>query len=751
MALTVDQVFRDFNAPNVPGSGDHEPVKAEIRALLKQIQNSGGQSVTRGTIDQLNSVTPPNENYMGIVLSGAGSGYYYRQDNSWVFSRGFPDTVAVLNQSGGTGNVIQAAGFAGLSLSNVVLGILFPTATNEAGGVILSVNSGPSLPVLSAGGSTLAPGEISAGIATLIVLVDNSWRIIASSNQEYSFRGTWNSSSAYRVGDIVSYESAGNTNAWYAISDNLNQPPNSSPSWTLFVSSASSSAIPDGSVTPPKLSSEVSVSLAQASTSRAAPTRSVIKAADPLLVQAFILYEVGYEGAFALKTGSRPTLSDTVNYLASDTSGYYWERVDWKKNRPSDRFIASFFRSDLDTTIDIYSSLDGRKFSRIQPGAMRESYTDNVVDGRDPGLFYYRGQWFISITRYFNNSSEDKADCIIWVSDDLTSWRRMRMVIGGGIYSPSASTVGGTVPTDMLWAPKLFEHNGQLYVILSVRFSPNANDAGGNSIPVFRAVWARITTMDDGNFRMLSSDWSVLDIPYASNMIDYQIYQMGPSSWWCVYKNEFNKTIEIRRSTTSPFTGYGAIQAITFPVAVEGPCLVRRHLNDGNTTVLRLYADANYQGYEYYADSTDNGATWAVGSTKIIETQFATRHGTVLNLGDLPKDASSSWDEMKSFASFDRVAVPIRTVIISASASFIPEDDVLYVVQSATSATLTVSSRGARRFFIACQSGAAGAKIDIAANALVPRIISASVAASSNDQVIEIILSPGNSGQYYKA
>ena len=70
MAQTsVDEVFRDFNTPGNPASGDYKPEKPRIRALLKQIMNQGGQAVTRNTYAALSGVTPPTENYMGIVLN----------------------------------------------------------------------------------------------------------------------------------------------------------------------------------------------------------------------------------------------------------------------------------------------------------------------------------------------------------------------------------------------------------------------------------------------------------------------------------------------------------------------------------------------------------------------------------------------------------------------------------------------------------------------------------------------------------
>lgn len=156
MALTIDQVWRDFNSPNVPGSGDHEPVKSEIRALLKQIQNSGGQSVTRNTLTALNAVTPPNENYMGIVLSGAGSGYYSRSGSSWVFGRSFPDTLARVTLTG-SGSAQIGTVSAGVYPSSIEV-FYAKVATPNTGPMTLTID-GITRPVVNLVGNPLAADE----------------------------------------------------------------------------------------------------------------------------------------------------------------------------------------------------------------------------------------------------------------------------------------------------------------------------------------------------------------------------------------------------------------------------------------------------------------------------------------------------------------------------------------------------------------------------------------------------------------
>src|SRR5690606_10366111 len=151
--------------PGNPGSGEYEPEKPRIRALLRQIEASGGQSVTRGTLAQLNAVTPPTENYGGVVLNDpnpANSGYYYRNSGAWVKGRGFPDTFADLTLSGSANTQTGSAG-AGVNPSDIEV----------FWARVLTENTGPMTlngkPVLNVDGSTLTGGEW----AGTVLFVDN--------------------------------------------------------------------------------------------------------------------------------------------------------------------------------------------------------------------------------------------------------------------------------------------------------------------------------------------------------------------------------------------------------------------------------------------------------------------------------------------------------------------------------------------------------------------------------------------------
>jgi hypothetical protein len=161
VSQTIDQVFRDFNTDNVPASGDHWPDKKDIRALLKLIQNSGGQSITRNTLAALNGVTPPNENYMGVVLTGAGAGYYSRTGGVWVFGRPFPDTIAGVTLSG-SGTAQTGTPSPGVNPASVLVYFAEVTTPNTA--PLKLTIGGVQRDVVNAAGNPLSAGEWTGGV-----------------------------------------------------------------------------------------------------------------------------------------------------------------------------------------------------------------------------------------------------------------------------------------------------------------------------------------------------------------------------------------------------------------------------------------------------------------------------------------------------------------------------------------------------------------------------------------------------------
>ncbi|HEY8577590.1 MAG TPA: hypothetical protein VIL88_14785 [Devosia sp.] len=157
MTLTVDQVYRDNKILNNPSSGQHEPVKSEVRAFLKGVMNRSGQAVTRNTLTALQAVTPPNENYMGVVLTGADAGYYSRSGAAWVFGRPFADTFAQVDLAGSgtaqTGSLNTGVNPAGVEV------FFAKVETPNTGQLTLSISGGPARSVRNLAGNPLSAGE----------------------------------------------------------------------------------------------------------------------------------------------------------------------------------------------------------------------------------------------------------------------------------------------------------------------------------------------------------------------------------------------------------------------------------------------------------------------------------------------------------------------------------------------------------------------------------------------------------------
>lgn len=184
MSQTIDEVYRDFVVPGIPGSGDHEPEKPEIRALLKQIQNSGGLAVTRNTLAALTAVTPPSELYMGVVLDDpdpANNGYYSRSGAAWVFGRGFPDSIASLISVGGTPDAITASTEAWVNPSDARL-FLLVTAAENTGPVTIAINGATAKPLVTSTGGPIPAAGIPADMLISFTDDGTSYRLATDIN-----------------------------------------------------------------------------------------------------------------------------------------------------------------------------------------------------------------------------------------------------------------------------------------------------------------------------------------------------------------------------------------------------------------------------------------------------------------------------------------------------------------------------------------------------------------------------------------
>lgn len=179
MTEDIDFVFRDFNTPGVPSSGDYEPEKVRIRRLLKEIKQGSAQSITKLTRAELIATTPPDENYMGIVVGDpnpAYNGYYARVAAAWVYGRGFPDTFAQVAPIGtGTAQTASIVS-SGINPSDILVFFAVVTVDNT-GPLVLSVDGGPTRPVVNVNGGALTAGEWT-GVVMFFLNEDDEYQLL---------------------------------------------------------------------------------------------------------------------------------------------------------------------------------------------------------------------------------------------------------------------------------------------------------------------------------------------------------------------------------------------------------------------------------------------------------------------------------------------------------------------------------------------------------------------------------------------
>jgi hypothetical protein len=174
--LTPASVFRQFVTDGVPASGKHKPLKAEIIQLLNTLfGTSRGGWVVASTLAELEGITPEDETDGGVVLTGAGAGYYDRDSAAWVFGRGFPDTFARVTL-GGTANAQTGTVSAGVNPANIEVFIAFVTTPNT-GSMTLSVDGETARDVVNVAGNSLSAGEWT-GVVLFVLNDDGDYQLI---------------------------------------------------------------------------------------------------------------------------------------------------------------------------------------------------------------------------------------------------------------------------------------------------------------------------------------------------------------------------------------------------------------------------------------------------------------------------------------------------------------------------------------------------------------------------------------------
>lgn len=176
--LTAAYVYRDFEADGIPSSGNHDPKKSEIRALLKQYETIISAFTSNGGLiyssrASLYADLGHAANSMAWVMGDANAAYngIYRKigvsgSGSWVRVSDLPFSfIRASNSGSGTTDAIQATTDFPVSASALVL--LNIVETNTGSPVTVSFNGGPAVRIKTNSNNDVAAGGLTADMRVL--------------------------------------------------------------------------------------------------------------------------------------------------------------------------------------------------------------------------------------------------------------------------------------------------------------------------------------------------------------------------------------------------------------------------------------------------------------------------------------------------------------------------------------------------------------------------------------------------------
>lgn len=303
--LTPEYVYRLYDTAGVPESGKHDPKKGEIIQLLNQLfgTSRGGWVVTR-TLSELNGVTPESETDGGVVLTGAGAGYYDRDAGAWIFGRGFPDTFARVDLDG-SGTVQTGIVNAGVNPATTEV-FFAKVETPNTGALTLSIGGEPARPVINLAGNPLSPGEWT-GMVMFYLTDDEEYQLLIDAGAA----GSAAASAAAAAGAFRDFDKRYlGAKAADPATDNFGDPLETGALyyntvdgkfrvWTGSAWQDQSTALSDGEVTEPKLADSLALML-----SNVVASRTALKALSTSRWNVAYLAESGREGTFKWQLGN---------------------------------------------------------------------------------------------------------------------------------------------------------------------------------------------------------------------------------------------------------------------------------------------------------------------------------------------------------------------------------------------------------------------------------------------------------------
>lgn len=190
MALTAQEVFRDYPTDGVPSSGVHEPKKSEIRTLLGQYEQIINAFTSNGgliydTRALLYADLAKDANRMAWVIGDSTTAYngIYKKvgasgSGSWTRVADLPYSFIVASDDGaGTPDAIVAT--SSLPVSGSALVLLNVYEANTGSPVTVSFNGGSPLTVKTNSGNDVAPGGLVPGMLLVGRVSGSTFRLVS--------------------------------------------------------------------------------------------------------------------------------------------------------------------------------------------------------------------------------------------------------------------------------------------------------------------------------------------------------------------------------------------------------------------------------------------------------------------------------------------------------------------------------------------------------------------------------------------
>lgn len=348
----IADVWRDYAIPGVPASGAHQPVKAEIRASLADMDSRissavASTSLIYGTRAALFANLIPSTGSRAEVRgdsTAAYNGVYSKSGptgtGTWVRIADLPDNVVRLYVTGGTANAIVAAPSPQLPVAKGnKLYLLRPTATNTD--AVTIDDGGGAVPIKTVFGNELSANALLVNTENVLVwTLDHYQLLIAASVDASSI--------------LADAQAAASTATAAAASVDL--PPVTAN--TMLVDNAA------GSAREAKTFAEVRA-LLNAGLNEVA-NRAALKALDTSHQTSCYLTESGREGLFVFRTGdySAKVTLDTQEgvYIAADdtvsSSGVWVRQGDWAAAGVLVTWFGVVFDGTTDNTTTLQAALD---------------------------------------------------------------------------------------------------------------------------------------------------------------------------------------------------------------------------------------------------------------------------------------------------------------------------------------------------------------------------------------------------------